>query len=297
MRTLFFTFFSFALLSCVSLIGCSKKENTINMEKLLSERDSLLQVSNIQSQELENMNAYFTQISDCLDSITEQEQILLVNVNPETNLRYSSAEMRQRLKMLSEVLSRQRERIKNLTDSLYHTKDSTGYKKLSKMIDYLSQQLDAKEVKINSLLIEINNKNKDIAQLTVNVHTLKSEVTEVNKQNEMLSTVVVEQTKMLNEAYILIGNKKRLQELGVLTKGNLLKKAKFNPNNINLDYCEPIDISLVRNIPLNSKKPKVLSPVPSDSYKIVETNDGENILIINDPTAFWSLSNILVIQL
>lgn len=165
------------------------------------------------------------------------------------------------------------------------------------MVDYLSQQLEAKEARINSLLVEINNKNKDIAQLTANVDALKSEMTEVNKKNEMLSTAVVEQTKMLNEGHVLIGDKKKLQEIGILTKGNLLKKSKFNPDNVNLGYCETIDISQIRNIPLNSKKPKILSPVPSGSYNIVDAQDGGKMLVINDPTSFWSLSNILVIQL
>lgn len=297
MKKNFFIFLCFVCLSCGIIPGCGKKEDTAAIEKLQSERDSLLQVSNLQNQKIENMNTYFTEISDCIDSISEQEQILLVSVNPETNRKYSSAEMRQRLKLLSEILTRQRERIKSLTDSLYHTNDSSGYKRISKMVDYLSQQLDIKEHRINSLLAEINTKNKDIAQLTSNINALKSEVSEVNKKNEILSTAVVSQTKMLNEAYVLIGDKKKLQEIGILTKGNLLKKSKFNPDNVNLGYCETVDISKERNIHLNSKKPKILSPVPSGSYKIVENQDGGKTLEINDPKTFWSLSNILVIQL
>lgn len=297
MRRFFITVLCLGCFSCMYLPSCSKNESTVDIERLQSERDSLLKISNIQNQKIENMNTYFTEISGCLDSITEQEQILLVSVNPETNRKYSSAEMRQRLKQLSDILTRQREKIKTLTDSLYHSKDSNGYKKMSKMVDYLSQQLEVKEARINSLLVEISKKNKDIAQLTASVNALESEVTEINKKNEMLSTAVVEQTKMLNEAYVLIGNKKRLQEIGIVTKGNFLKKSKFNLDNINLDYCESIDISKTRNIPLSSKKPKILSPVPSGSYNITDAQEGGKMLVINDPTAFWSLSNILVIQL
>lgn len=297
MKKIFFLLLSFVSLSCVILPSCGRKDDTEVIDKLTSERDSLLQVSAMQNHKIESMNTYFTEISDCLDSISEQEQILLVSVNPETNRKYSAAEMRQRLKLLSGILVRQRERIKNLTDSLYHTKDSSGFKRLSKMVDYLSQQLEIEEDRINSLLAVINNKNQDIAKLNSNINALKSEVSEANKKNEMLSTAVVTQTKMLNEAHILLGDKKRLQELGILTKGNLLKKSKFNPDNVNLGNCETVDISKVRNIPLNSKKPKILSPVPSGSYKIVENQDGGKILVINDPTSFWSLSNILVIQL
>lgn len=264
---------------------------------LLTERDSLQQVSKLQYQQLEDMNSYFSEISQCLDSITEQEKILLVSVDPETNHRYSRSEMRHRLNLLSDIITRQRDRIQELTDSLYQGKDSQGYSNLSKMVDYLSQQIDAKEARINSLLAEISNKNKDIAKLTASVNDLQTQVSEANEINERLSTAVVQQTKMLNETYVLIGDKKKLQEIGVLTKGNLLKKSKFNPDNIDLSYCQAVDISKVREIPLNSKKPKILNAVPSNSYKIADNNNGGKILIINDATSFWSLSNVLVIQL
>lgn len=287
----------FVCLSVFFLWGCGHKENVAEISGLLSERDSLQQVSKLQKQQLEDINSYFSEISECLDSITEQEKILLVSVDPETNHRYSRTEMRHRLNLLSDIISRQRERIQELTDSLYHNKDNKHYNNLSKMVDYLSQQIDVKEARINSLLAEVNNKNKDIARLTASVNDLQTQVIEAKEKNEMLATAVVQQTKMLNETYVLIGDKKKLQEAGVLTKGNLLKKSKFNPDNINLSNCQAVDISMVREIPLNSKKPKILSAVPSSSYSIVDNGNGGKTLIIKDATSFWSLSNILVIQL
>lgn len=279
------------------LLGCSHNENLTDISGLLTERDSLLQINNVQSQQLQDMNFYFSEISECLDSITEQESILLVSVDPETNQRYSRAEMRHRLSLLSGIISRQRERIHVLTDSLNRGKDKGNFNNLSKMVEYLSQQIDEKEGRINSLLSEISNKNRDIAKLTASVNDLQTQVSEATAKNEMLSTAVTQQTKILNECYVLIGDKKKLQEVGVLTKGNLLKKSKFNPDNINLSYCQTVDISRVREIPLNSKKPKILSIVPSSSYDIVDNNNGGKLLIIKDATSFWSLSNILVIQL
>lgn len=261
------------------------------------ERDSLVNVAHDSKQQLADLNKYFITISKCLDSITEQENVLLVSIDHETNSRYSKAELRNRLNLLSDIIGRQKERIKELTDSLHQDKSNREYDNLLKMVDYLSQQIDIKEARINSLLVEINNKNKDIVKLTASVNNLQTQVSKTKEQNEVLSTTVVKQTNILNKSYILIGDKDMLKEIGVLTKGNLLRKSKFNPDNINLSYCQAIDNSKLREIPLDSKKPKILSAVPSNSYKIIDNGNGMKTLIINDPSSFWSLSNVLIIQL
>ena len=47
---------------------------------------------------------------------------------------------------------------------------------------------------------------------------------------------------------------------------------------------------------LHSKKAKVLSNHPDESYTIVD-NDGVKELKIIDPVGFWELSNYLIIQI
>lgn len=48
-------------------------------------------------------------------------------------------------------------------------------------------------------------------------------------------------------------------------------------------------------IPTHSKKAKILTSQPADSYEIVDVN-GQKVVKITDPTKFWQLSNFLVIQ-
>lgn len=282
----------------IMLYSCGNVDNNAAIfDEIKSERDSLLNLANNTQKQLDDMNGYFVSISDCLDSIAEQEHILLVSVDPETHRRYSRQEVRQRLNLLSDIILRQRRKIQSLTDSMKNDKDTLKYTNISKMVVYLSQQLEAKEEKINLLIGEIITKNKSIQQLTENVTELRQEVVEVSEKNSELAVAVVEQTKMLNEAFILIADKKRLQDLGILSKGNILKKAKFNSSNIVLNVCQRVDITKIRTIPLMSKKPKILSAVPQNSYSIEDSENNTKKLVIKDPYSFWSLSNVLVIQL
>lgn len=278
------------------LCACSGNHDDSLQNKLLQERDSLKNAAVKSQQQIKDMNDYFVSISDCIDSIAIQEQILLVSVDPETNRRYSKLEMRHRLMMLSEIIARQRERIKFLTDSLHSKSDSSKYQSLSKMVAYLTIQLDEKENKINQLIAEINSKNRSIAQLSENVEHLKNTVDEISLLNKGLEEAVVEQTRIINEGHVLIGTAKELQDLGILTKGSLFKKSKLNVDNVKLSLCQAVDISRVSQIPLNSKNPKILTSVPKGSYRFENDGSGK-ILIIENASSFWSLSNILIIQL
>lgn len=288
------TFILFALTICL-MASCDSKDES-SMDKLMMENDSLKVVADKSRQHIEEMNIYFTSISECLDSISEQENLLLLSVNPETNKRYSAKEIKERLNLLSEILERQRMKIKSLSEVITNQQDTVSGKGLAKMVAFLSAQLEEKEKQIFALRKEISDNKRSISALRSDIDRLNTELTSANDLNTTLTTAVIEQTKIINEGYVIIGDKKKLQQLGVLTKGNLFKKSQLNANNINLSACQSVDISKVVQIPLNSKKPKILTANPADSYTI-EDNGKSKILVIKNPNKFWSLSNILVVQL
>lgn len=284
------------LLLPIGLNSCNSGNNITDMEKLQAENDSLQLYAEKSKQYINDMNSYFSSISECLDSISEQENLLLLSVNPETNKRYSKEEINQRLNLLSEILTRQRDKIRSLSDSLGMRRDTIATEGLSKMVKYLTSQLENRENQIQTLKKEITENKRNINLLKSNIKDLNTELSSVNEQNKSLSNAVVAQTQIINEGYVLMGDKKKLQQMGVMTKGSIFKKSQFDANRINLSECQSVDISKATQIPLYSKKPKVLTANPTDSYRIEDRGDIK-ILIINNPNKFWSLSNILVIQL
>ena len=68
------------------------------------------------------------------------------------------------------------------------------------------------------------------------------------------------------------------------------------PDDFEQSYFTKADKRSLTTLQLHSKKAKVLTNQPVDSYEISD-QDGQKVLIIKDATKFWSLSNFLVIQI
>ena len=60
---------------------------------------------------------------------------------------------------------------------------------------------------------------------------------------------------------------------------------------------EDIDIREVKSIPLNSKKAKVLSVHPQDSYALEAGEDGMLSLTVKDENSFWQQTKYLVVMI
>ena len=91
-----------------------------------------------------------------------------------------------------------------------------------------------------------------------------------------------------------IGTKGELQQHQIIKTG-FLRKTKILPGDFERTYFTQADKRSLVNIPLHSKKAKVLTNQPADSYEIVEEGN-QKILKIKDAAKFWSISNFLVIQ-
>lgn len=81
----------------------------------------------------------------------------------------------------------------------------------------------------------------------------------------------------------------RIIETGFLRKTKLLQ-ADFQQS-----YFTQSDKRTLTTIPTHSKKAKILTNMPADSYTI-EDYDGLKTIKVTNPEKFWSLSNYLVIQ-
>ena len=92
----------------------------------------------------------------------------------------------------------------------------------------------------------------------------------------------------------VIGTSRDLKEKGLLT-GGLLKKKKVNYESLNQALFTKIDIRNTTQFNIPSKKAKVLTDAPSDSYSITQNGNSCTLRITNVPR-FWSISRYLIIQ-
>ena len=99
----------------------------------------------------------------------------------------------------------------------------------------------------------------------------------------------------MNICYYAIGTGKELKAHNLMQSG-FLRKTKVMPSNFDQSYFTTGDKRSLRTINLGSKKAKVMTNQPEDSYEIVEAANGMKVLKITNPTRFWNQSNFLIVK-
>lgn len=278
------------VIACLCLVGCSDNGQK-DIDQLNKQIDSLQMENARKDGDIKDMMSFVGVLADGLDSIAKQEEILFYTNKGKEGTVVDREQLKKNLEMFEQTLSTQKKRIAQLVDSLKARGESLS--KLTTLVTYLNQQLEEKNNIINSLRADLNNKNVNIAQLQKRVNSLSESNTILTEKVEKQVKALSAQTEMINEGYVKIGDKKTLTDMGIIS-GGFLKKTKVNYNAIQKSQFMRVDIRHFTEIPIKSGDPKILTQMPASSYRI-EKNKGMSTLYITDPTAFWSVSNYLII--
>lgn len=275
--------FVWVAISLMLLASCGGQEN----KRLTAEMDSLKWVIENQNENLHEMTSCLDVVANGLDSIHQQENIIYMGRDEVTGKKLTRQELKQRMKALAELISRQRERIDALEDSLSF-KTNKQLKSLKMVIASLNAQLEEKERTIADLktVVEIQR---------MSVDSLRKDKAELEGHVQNQEKALKVQDEIINEGYYIIGTRKELKEAGVIT-GKLLQKSKVNLETADLTKLQKIDIrDFGTELKIDAKKAVILSHMPETSYRMVEGNN-QVTLFIEDVNLFWSMSKILVIQ-
>jgi len=276
----------------MSFAACNTQNNQ-REEELQAVIDSLRTANELVQNDLNDMTEFVTILANGLDSIASQEDILLSNKGTE-GVMLDREQLKNNLTQFEEMLSQQKSMISQLADSLRAR--GANMERLTALVDHMNRQLEEKDMVIKQLRSDIDNKNYSIAQLRDRVTSLSESNESLTKKVEIQKEALTVQDEMINEGYVKIGTKDALVDAGILT-GGFLRRKRLNVDAIKNGSFMRVDIRSFVEIPLNSGNPKILSQMPSDSYRIVKTDRSNSTLYVLDPTAFWSVSNYLVIQL
>lgn len=281
---------AFVITTLASLCSCG--ESSLEKEQRVM-IDSLQNV-NIQTRmDYDNLSEYLTTISDGLDSIYVEEQEIVLNIKGSENGRMNRQRMKQQLDHVRQTIGRHRDRITELEQKLASTQGAE--KKLHTIIVALRQQIEQKDAELSRLRADLDNSRKNITELQTTVAQMH-EVQESQEQTiKEQQNALTETQQKLSTAYVKIGTKNELKNLGLLKSGGFLRKAKVDYSEFNPDIFDRIDINNTTQFKL-PKKYKILTSVPESSYT-VQKNGDENILVITDRSLFWSVSNYLIIQI
>ena len=288
-----FRVFTILIVVIASMYLSSCNNGKQKIDKMQEQIDSLEKVDEERKNDIRDLTGFITTLSDGLDSIAAQEDMLFTNKGVE-GVYVDRKQLRLNLEMFEEKLIQQKQRIAQMGDSL----KAKGAKIdiLNGLVKHLNQQLDEKNRQIQILKVELEKKNVNLAQLRSRVSSLSETNAQLSERAEQQLAALKAQDEVINEGYVKIGTKKELVSGGFLS-GGFLKKTKVDVNGLQKDRFSKVDIRSFSELPINATSAKIMTQMPQSSYRWIKAGDGRLVLQITDPTTFWSASNFLIIQI
>lgn len=233
-------------------------------------------------------------VAEGMAQIKQMENILSSTNDLSAESQDKRRQIRNDMMVIQQTLQMRRDRLDELEKKLKNS--SSDNSTLQKSIATLKQQIADQESTIESLRNDLANANIHIERLTANVDSLNTEMANVNAAKEQVEQEANSLTNELNTCYYALGSKKELKDHKLIETG-FLRKTKIMPEDFEQSYFTQADKRTLLNIDLHSKKAKVLTNQPADSYQIMEAPNGNKVLKIVAPSRFWNTSNFLIVQI
>ena len=272
--------------AAMALAGCGNQTTENNDAQ--KERDSLQAIIANKDTELNEFMGVFAEIQESLSQMSEAEgRVHVASSDPE---RVNKVEqIREDMTFLGKAAQQQRERIAKLKEKLGAS--TLNVQKMQEALDNLQKQLDEQTARVQELQVTLAERDATIAKQIATIGAQDNTIVELNDVSSRQAQEISQQDKQLNEAWYVFGTKSELKAQKIIDDGEVLKSGRFNK-----DYFTQIDIRNMKELQLYSKKAKMLTSHPQNSYTLLRDAKGEYVLKITDTQAFWSLSRYLVIQ-
>ncbi len=282
-----FLFFSLALLT---LAGCKEEPKApVAQPVIVQNNDSLEKIIDQREKEIDDLMAVFNEIQEGFRLISEAESKVTLAKGGEGSDKTS--QIKANMKFIQDKMNENRELIEKLRTQLNEStvKGEQLKKTLQNTIDGLMIQMEEKNKQLASLQDVINAKDVKINEMDEAITVLNNDVADLKTENVQKQQTITEQDKEMHMVYYVFGSKSELKAQNVLTKGEVLR------GNYNKNFFTKVDSRHLHEIPLYSKKAKLLTPHPNASYRLEKDGKKELTLKITDPDQFWHTSRFLVI--
>jgi SMC interacting uncharacterized protein involved in chromosome segregation len=291
---------NWSFLAVSLLLGAAVSCNVERSEKyqaLLAERDSLYTEAVAAKGGFDQALNTINEIENALESVRAQENIIMME-NQEGNTNKAVSE----INAIQQTLQENRNKINDLEKQL--AAQGASSKALQQTVSRLKKQLEEKDTYIASLKDELQQSrqqiadlNEQVSDLNQNIDELSSNLDVMNVQNAAQQATIESQDALLNAVWIAIGPQQSLVEKGIVSKGGLFQASAINKQGFDKSQFVQGDKRELVSIPLNTKRPKIMTTHPESSYQLTETEEGNVVLQILDKDAFWSMSSYLVVSI
>lgn len=280
----------FAVGGMILFGSCGNSRSTDEVVRIIAERDSLRQKNEVQQRRMENLNNILGVINTSIDSITQGENIIRININSEGKL--NRADALQNIKNLAQLIDNQKLRIAQLEEQINNSEYMDGLdSNVQQIILNYKAQIAQKEQEISNLRQLLEQKNIDIAQLQSRLGAQANRIEELGRLNAIQNEALSRQDAMLNQCYMRVGDKKTLEQLGIVKKGKIVASGALDRSKFS-----KVDIRSFTELEFDAKRPRILTSMPENSYILTTNGKNHYSLQITNPSEFWSISNYLVIQ-
>ena len=272
-------------------------ERSEKYQALLAERDSLYTEAVASKGGFDQALNTINEIEAALEAVRAQENIIMMD-NQEGNTNKAVTE----INAIQQTLQENRQKIQNLEKQL--AEQGATSKALNQTVSRLKKQLEEKDTYISSLKDELQQSREQIAELNEqvtdlnnNINELSTNLDEMTVQNAAQQATIENQDAMLNTVWVCIAPQQTLVEKGILSKGGLFQSSAITKQGFDKTQFVEGNKRELELIPLNTKKPTIMTNHPESSYQINEGEGGAKTLQILDKEAFWSMSNYLVVSI
>jgi hypothetical protein len=234
----------------------------------------------------------FDDIERNIAMIKEKEHIISINSSNNELSKDRRQQVLDDIQYINTLLEQNKQKIASLNAQL--KKSGGTIKALQNKIAELEASVKQSENEISDLKSILVNKNFEIEQLNTQNSDLKNTIVQKDEK-------INQQTYEMNKAYFACGTYKQLKAKGLLTKkGGFigLGKTKSLPGSFSDSSFVQIDITKTKSIPVNSKKARLISEHPANSYQFIRDKDNKiESITIKDPALFWKISKYAVVEI
>ena len=242
----------------------------------------------------DSLLALMNDVAEGMMQIKQMENILSTPGSLGAESQDRRQQIRDDMTAIQQTLQQRRDKLAELEKKLAGSTSKSST--LQKSIETLKKQIAEQESTIEGLRRELSAANIHIERLNANVDSLHNVVQSVNEARDKAQEEANILTDELNTCYYALGSKKELKDHKLISTG-FLHKTKIMPQDFEHEYFTKADKRTLLNIDLHSRKAKVLTNQPADSYELIEMPNGNKVLKITSPARFWNTSNFLIVQI
>ena len=282
-----------AVMASMMFTACNSRSGDV--EKLRQENDSLVQLNAQTKADFDEMLQLMNDVEDGFRQIKEAENYLVVQSTATGEVNMTTRErLKSDMQLVAQTLKDNKEKLAKLQSQLKNSKYQSA--EFQKTVERLNAEIESKTAMIVTLQEELAKRDVRIQELDNAVSDLAGQVNNLSEETEQQKNTISSQEKEINTVYYVFGTTKELKEQKIISGGGLFKTGDVMKGDFNKGYFTKEDLRTFKQLPLESKKAKLLTSHPEGSYAF-EKNDKDLLtLVITNPAEFWSLSKYLVIK-